>query len=303
MVPLLEMSHSFTLDEVTAEHQSRSDPPPLPVLINGIETAASTTARVRCYDNYEFDDMALSRLAIDVLLTVSLRERLKTRFSHVPGFDELPGQIIFMMTLEVCNVSANMDIAGAKTSFKALSLATYPGENVSAFATEALKLINIMMGEYAMDLKNGSSILRKVENMQSTHFNFRIHNHLNNVLGMERKYEMKDPALMKGDPLYIKYGPLGYCGILQEEYGILYAEKKWPALEPTIPRPEGHLSGNLLPIECPETPATPAPAPARSNVRECFECGSPDHIKSNCPNRTSTNRGARGGSAGGGGTN
>jgi hypothetical protein len=56
----------------------------------------------------------LSRLIVESLLTQAFREKLEIRFSHYNNFDELPGRIIFMMTLDTCNASAEMDIDEAK---------------------------------------------------------------------------------------------------------------------------------------------------------------------------------------------
>ena len=72
-----------------------------------------------------------------------------------------------MMTLEACNASANMDVEGAKRAFEALSLSTYPGENVEALATEALRLLKIMNGDYAMPHNTRSKLLKKVASTQS----------------------------------------------------------------------------------------------------------------------------------------
>ena len=67
-------------------------------------------------------------MIIESLLTADFHEKLDTRFSYIQYFDDLPGQIIFMMTLEVCNNSANLDVKGAKVSFLNLSLSNHPDE-------------------------------------------------------------------------------------------------------------------------------------------------------------------------------
>ena len=55
------------------------------------------------------------------------------------------------------------------------------------------------------------------------------------------------------DPDYSKYGPIGICGYLQDEYGRLFKNGRWPALT-DVQQPEGN---NI-------TPETPTPSPATS---------------------------------------
>ena len=140
-------------------------------------------------------------MVVESLLTSTFREIIDTRFSHLKEYDELPGQVLFMMTLEACNASANLYVEGAKGAFEALSLSSYPGENVEAFAIDALRLLKIMSGDYAMPLHTGSKLLKKVSETQSTYFNRRIHSHLDMVKPMENKYRLKDPALLKIIPV------------------------------------------------------------------------------------------------------
>ena len=227
---LVKNTHLFTMQDVSKEHNSRLVEPTVVNDSSGSETAASVLARHRVYDEFELYDMALSRLAIEALLTVRLREEVRTRFSHVLDFEDLPGNIYFMMILETCNISASMDVKGAEDDLNALALSSFPGENISAFATAALKFIKIMNSAYSLPLRTGSNILRKTTKTSSEYFNRTIFTHLDNAYRMEDKYALKDPALLKLDPLYSKYGPIGICGILQEEYSRLYKAKDWPAL-------------------------------------------------------------------------
>ena len=227
---LVKNTHLFTLEDVINEHDSRLTEPPAIVDSNGTETDESVLARHRAYDCYELYDMALSRLAIEALLTARLREEIRTRFSHVADFEDLPGNIYFMMILETCNISVSMDVKGAQDDLTTLELSSFAGENVSAFAILALKLIKIMSNAYSLPLRTGSDILRKVTKTSSEYFNRTMFTHLDVAYRMEDKYALKDPALLRQDPLYPKYGPIGICGILQEEYSRLYKAKDWPAL-------------------------------------------------------------------------
>lgn len=86
-------------------------------------------------------------MIVESLLTQKVRDSLDDRFSHYDDFDELPGQVMFMMTLDTVNASAELDVKGAKMSFKSLSLSNYPGENVTEMATIALKYIKIVRGD------------------------------------------------------------------------------------------------------------------------------------------------------------
>ena len=158
---LVKNTHLFTLEDVINEHDSRLTEPPAIDDSNGNETEGSVLARHRAYDSYELYDMALSRLAIEALLTVCLSEEIRTRFSHVADFEDLPGNIYFMMILETCNISVSMDVKGAQDDLNALELSSFAGENVSVFAISALKLIKIMSNAYSLPLCTGSDILRK----------------------------------------------------------------------------------------------------------------------------------------------
>ena len=53
-----------------------------------------------------------------------------------------------------------------------------------------------------------------------------MYNHLDKVKDMERRYMLKDPKLLRADPSYSLYGPIGVCGILQEEYRKLFSERE-----------------------------------------------------------------------------
>ena len=234
MTYLVKNVHLFTMDSVTQEHESRLIEPPVIYDSAGTETADSVQARFRCYDEFEKYDFSLSRLAIESLITLRLREAISVRFSHIDDFDALPGNIYFMMVLETCNISLTMDVKEAENSFNELKLSDYSGENISALATDALKLIKIMSGSYALDVRIGSNLLKKVSSTSSDYFNRTIFGHLDKAHRMEDKYMLKDPGLLKKDPLYSKYGPIAVCGILQEEYGRLYKEKDWPALTATL---------------------------------------------------------------------
>ena len=61
-----------------------------------------------------------------------------------------------MMALETCNASVSHDIDGAMMLFTELTLDHYSGENIADFAAEALQLVKIMQGGYALPVHIGS---------------------------------------------------------------------------------------------------------------------------------------------------
>jgi len=89
---------------------------------NTTNTSASELIRKKAYGEYEWYDIALSRLIVESLLSPSYRETIKTHFSHHDNFKELPGQVYFMMVLNACNKSAAIDIESAEIKFNELSL-------------------------------------------------------------------------------------------------------------------------------------------------------------------------------------
>jgi len=88
----------------------------------------------------------LSRLAIEALVHPELRAEVGVQFSHENLFKKLPGSIYLMMVLEVCHASFSFKMDDAATKREALTLAEFPGENISKFANEAQRLIKIMKG-------------------------------------------------------------------------------------------------------------------------------------------------------------
>ena len=109
----------------------------------GVETETSKQLRFETYDEYEFDDFGLSRLVVESLISPSLIERIVTKFGNDEMFETYPGQILFIMALDTCNASVQRDTIGAQTKFDNLTLDSYPGEDATELATEALQLLQI----------------------------------------------------------------------------------------------------------------------------------------------------------------
>jgi hypothetical protein len=143
---------------------------------------------------------------------------------------------MFMTALEACNASAAHDVEGARQKLKAMSLDSYPGENITDFAADAQKLIKIMQGDYAMPIHTGSHLLKKLTKTSSEFFNRKIYSLLDNVKTMEQEYRLADPRTLMTDPLYSTLGTLGLIANLEVAHGALLTEHDWPALTATLPQ-------------------------------------------------------------------
>ena len=94
----------------------------------------------------------------------------------------------------------------------------------------ALKYINVMKGAFSLPTDLGSTLLMKVSNTGTEIFNRQMMDHYTITDAIERRYKMKDPKLMLADPQYYEFGPVGCCSFLQENYAILFTQKRWLAL-------------------------------------------------------------------------
>ena len=208
---------------------------------------------------------------------------IRIKYGHLPNFKSLPGQIIFMMALDVSNALAIQDIDEATTAYKDLTLTSYPGENIVDFATEAQRLIKIMSTGYALPYKTGSTLLAKVEKTESNYFNQQIFRYQSQVKIMERAIgPLVDPKSIVRHPDYPTYGPLGLCALIQEEYGELKRSNEWPALTATLP--QGNYTGSN--------------GQKNSGGRRCYICDSENHLAPDC----TENRSRRTSCCGSGGT-
>ena len=256
---LLDHHHKFTVEEVIEQYEVRCEEP-TPELdpMTGLETETSKQLRFEAYDNYEFDDFGLSRLVVESLLSPALMERITTRYNVDEEFETYPGQVLFMMALDTCNASVQRDIAGAQQRYENLTLDSFPAEDVTELATEALRLIHILAGSYALPLTLGSMLIKKVKSTSSEFFNRKMFALLDETRTLETKYKLLDPAAMTKDPLYTSYGPYAVCAILQEEHGTLISDSDWPALATKLPE------SNTIPVT-PDQPSTD------KNV-QCYKC-------------------------------
>jgi hypothetical protein len=258
VVPLADSYFVFKVEDVLQEFTSRLvEPGPMLMGPENAETSRSVARRFKCFDNYELDAIGMSRLMVESLLTQSFLQKIETRFSHIEDYELVSGVCLFMMALDACNANESVDIEGAKTAFAALDINAYEGQNVSEFITEAMRLIKIMAGDYALDTHLGSKLLTKLSATDQVYFNRMMFNLLDEVKPFERSYKHKNPKLKEMDPRFKTLGPLALCGKIHETYAHLVADKDWTPLQS---RPEVNLGGVLA----------------------CFHCGGP-HLKRDCP--------------------
>jgi hypothetical protein len=98
VVKIIEDSHNFTNNMLISEFEIQSDP-------DKTDYAA--------FDEIEMQDIALSRLVVESLLTLNFNDKIVIRHEHLPDFKLYPGSVLLMMGLETCNTSVSYDIDGA----------------------------------------------------------------------------------------------------------------------------------------------------------------------------------------------
>jgi len=106
---LMEETHTFSLDQVQAEHKSRLSEPAVVLDSAGVETSESLLAKFKCYDLYEQCDFSLSCLAIEALTHPDLRAQIVVQYGTEKYFKRLPGQVYLMMILQVCHASSALN--------------------------------------------------------------------------------------------------------------------------------------------------------------------------------------------------
>ena len=278
MTDLTESYHLVTVEQVIAEYEVRILPEPSPVLDQqGVETPDSISVRHRHYDSYERDDVILSRLMLESLVSPTFREVIENRYSHIPGFDSLPGQIYFRMALEACNSSIFTDIRAAEEEFRTLKLINIPGHCVTTFTGQASKLLKTLQNRYSLPVDLGSCLLLNALGTESQVFNSAVSSWYLKVQLFESKYTTLNPRSIQGDPEYIQLGPFAIIAWINGIYGQLVTQKNWPALTTSIP--QAHTAAVL-----PSSSSTSSHSGGgSSHSRGCFNCGSPTHFKRDCP--------------------
>mmetsp|Transcript_26176 Transcript_26176/g.37208 ORF Transcript_26176/g.37208 Transcript_26176/m.37208 type:complete len:302 (-) Transcript_26176:53-958(-) len=104
-----------------------------------------------------------------------------------------------MMVLETCHASTSHDISGVMKKFDELNLDSFPGENVTNLAGEALRLIKIMQSGYALPYNLGTRLLSKVSKTSDDYFNMVVFHLRSKVFRFQEPYEIIDPKKITSD--------------------------------------------------------------------------------------------------------
>jgi hypothetical protein len=226
-------------------------------------------------------DIALSCLVVESLLTSNFYDKIVICYGHLSDFKLYPGSVLLIMGLETCNASVSYDIDGATESFYAFTLDNYPGENIAEFATEALRLNKIMQGGYALPINIGSQLLIKVSKTSCEEFNRKIFALLDLVKTLEYKYKVLDPLKLTKDAEYATLGLIAIISTLQQTYGRLISTQDWPALANQLPQ-SNTSSVTPLKTNMQMKSSQNTVKSASSAVICCFLCQENHHIR-DCP--------------------
>jgi hypothetical protein len=118
---LLTDYHMFLVDDVITSYEERKTWAFRQTLLHTDDM----------FEDLEMDDMDLSRLVVEYLLTDEMREKIRIRFDHHANFIDYSGGLLFVMALDICNASVSFDIEGAQEKFEALALDDFPGDNLT----------------------------------------------------------------------------------------------------------------------------------------------------------------------------
>ena len=179
------------------------------------------------------------------------------------------------MALKSCNAAVSHDIDGAAQAFANLSLDNCSGGNVADMSNEALRLIRIMKGGYALAVNPGSRLLQKVARMSCEEFNRKVYIRLDSVKQMEHKYKVFDPRKILADVEYDKFGPIELISTLHEIYGRLLTDHDWPAMATNLPQSNNATAHSSA--------KTGDKAGDKSDIK-CFRCKGNHHVKE-CPKK------------------
>jgi hypothetical protein len=219
------------------------------------------------FEDIEVDDMEMSRLVVESLLTDDIREKMRIRFDHHDEFLDFHGGVLFLMALDVCNASVSFDIEGAQDKLDGLTLNDFPGENLTDFVATAQKYVKIMQGGYALPIRVGSKLLMKCTKTECEFFNRKAFDFLDRVKGMEDGYKLSDPASMTQHTDYTTLGPIGIIAWVQREHAKFVRDHEWPSLTTTLPQ-----GNNAMVVDR-----------NYRTIMTCYHCGEDGHIKPRCP--------------------
>jgi len=142
-----------------------------------------------------------------------------------------------MVVLEFCHALFAYKMEDAATSLTDLSLSDHPGENVSKLSNKAQRFIKIVKGGHCLPYQLGSTLILQVYKTQSDYFNRSMFNLLDKELEMEKAHgPHRNTKFLDSLSRYSKFGPIGVCIHMREQYGEQVKSKSWPALTATIPQ-------------------------------------------------------------------
>jgi hypothetical protein len=227
---LLQDHHMFTLAEAIDSYEKR---------------VHHTVTGKYSYEEIKRDDFELSRLVVESLLSEEIRDNMIVRYDHDINFYDFPGGVLFMMALEISNASVSYDIEGAQVKLDQLTLSNYPGEDVSAFCSDAQKQIKVMQSGYALPIQVGSKLLMKCTKTECEYFNRKVFDCLDKVKDMEDKYKLAHPASITNDVGYHDYGPIGVIAWAQKIHSKFLDDHEWPGLASKLSHLESAQSNSV----------------------------------------------------------
>jgi hypothetical protein len=226
---LLTDYHLFTVEDVLQSYED-------------LTLTGGTTDDV--FEATEIDDMEMSGLVVEYLLTDDIREKMGIQVDHHDKFLDFHGEVLFLMALDVCNASVYFDIEGAQEKLDGLTLNDFPGENLTEFVATTQKYVNIIQGGYALPIHVGSKLLMKCTKTECEFFNRKEFNFLDRVKGMEDGYKLADTASTTQHTEHTTLGPIGIITWVQREHTKFVRDHDWPAPTTTLPQ-----SNNVLAVD------------------------------------------------------
>jgi hypothetical protein len=177
--------------------------------IKSYDIRIADTTHPSVLEPLEFNDMEMSQLVVEYLLTEELRKRMRIQFDHHDAYLDFHGGVLFLMALDVCNASVGFDIEGAQDKLDELTVSDFPGENLMEFMDIAQKYVKVMQSGYALPIRMGSKLLMKCTKTECEFFNRKAYAYLDLVKTMEDGFKLSDPKSMTNHRDYSTLGPIG----------------------------------------------------------------------------------------------
>ncbi|GFH49693.1 predicted protein [Chaetoceros tenuissimus] len=197
---------------------------------------------------------------------------MQAAYTNVSEFAYLPGQVILMLALKNTNNLVTYAIGKAWKALEELELISYPGENVGDLVKDCLKFLHIMDGGYCLPYNVQSTFLYKVNDTNSSNFNFQVSALLQTVLVMEDSIgQHKNPKDIMKHPHYKKHNMWALCDAVAATYCQEISFNYW-----VVERLPSTAEGNL---------GTDSTTTANPGGKSCWDCGSFLHLcnSPDCP--------------------